>query len=369
MRRQVIASAAMALFMTFDGGDLAVAQEAGGGTSGTPQTTTPPATTSPAPPAGQTTTPQTATPPTTTPTPTTPGQTTAPGAQGTKLPEVQVIQEQPKPKPKPVEQAVKPKKTPTPVAAQAAPPPPAVAATAPEGPSYAVPVESDMVKMSPIGSEIPLEKVPHSVSQLNSADIARDKTVMVQEALTTRVPGIVIGDLQGNQFQTNVQFRGFEASPVNGVAQGLAVYQNGVRINEAFGDIVNWDFLPTNAINNITVMTGNPVFGLNALGGSISIDMKNGFNFHGADVDTEFGSFGRKQVSTEAGMQSGGMAIYGSFEAINDDGFRDFSEAEIRRGYADVGIRNENSEFHFNFTGADNKVGVTSAAPEAASRN
>ena len=365
MRRQVIASAAMALFMTFDGGDLAVAQEAGGGTSGTPQTTTPPATTSPAPPAGQTTTPQTATPPTTTPTPTTPGQTTAPGAQGTKLPEVQVIQEQPKPKPKPVEQAVKPKKTPTPVAAQAAPPPPAVAATAPEGPSYAVPVESDMVKMSPIGSEIPLEKVPHSVSQLNSADIARDKTVMVQEALTTRVPGIVIGDLQGNQFQTNVQFRGFEASPVNGVAQGLAVYQNGVRINEAFGDIVNWDFLPTNAINNITVMTGNPVFGLNALGGSISIDMKNGFNFHGADVDTEFGSFGRKQVSTEAGMQSGGMAIYGSFEAINDDGFRDFSEAEIRRGYADVGIRNENSEFHFNFTGADNKVGVTSAAPEA----
>ena len=59
----------------------------------------------PAPPAGQTTTPQTTTPPTTTPTPTTPGQTTAPGAQGTKLPEVQVIQEQPKPKPKPVKQA------------------------------------------------------------------------------------------------------------------------------------------------------------------------------------------------------------------------------------------------------------------------
>ena len=144
MRRQVIASAAaLALFMTFDGGDFAVAQEAGGGTSGTPQTTTPPATTSPAPPAGQTTTPQTTTPPTTTPTPTTPGQTTAPEAQGTKLPEVQVIQEQPKPKPKPVKQAVKPKKKPTPVAAQPAPPPPAEAAAAPEGPSYAEPVKSD----------------------------------------------------------------------------------------------------------------------------------------------------------------------------------------------------------------------------------
>ena len=350
MRRQVIASAAaLALFTTFDGAGFAIAQDTGGG-AGTPQTTSPPATTPPA----------TATPPPAA------GQTTTPEAPSAKLPEVQVIQEQPKPKPKPVKQAAKPKPKAAPaVTAQPAPPPPAEAAAAPEAPSYAVPVEANMVKMSPIGSEIPLQKVPNSVSQLNAADIARDDTVMVQEALTTRVPGIVVGDFQGNQFQTNVQYRGFEASPVNGVAQGLAVYQNGVRINEAFGDTVNWDFLPTNAINNITVMTGNPVFGLNAIGGSISIDMKNGFNFHGADVDTEFGSFGRKQVSTEAGMQSGGMAIYGSFEAINDDGFRDFSDAEIRRGYADVGIRNENSEFHFNFTGADNKVGVTSAAPEA----
>ena len=114
MRRQAFASAAaLALFMTFDGGGFAVAQEAGGGTSGTPQTTTPPATISPAPPAGQTTPPQTTTPPTTTPTPTTPGQTAAPEAQGTKLPEVQVIQEQPKPKPKSVKQESKPKKKPT----------------------------------------------------------------------------------------------------------------------------------------------------------------------------------------------------------------------------------------------------------------
>ena len=166
--------------------------------------------------------------------------------------------------------------------------------------------------------------MPNSVSQLNCGrHRARQDSDGPGGAYDPR-PGHRHWRFQGNQFQTNVQFRGFEASPVNGVAQGLAVYQNGVRINEAFGDTVNWDFLPTNAINNITVMTGNPVFGLNAIGGSISIDMKNGFNFHGADVDTEFGSFGRKQVSTEAGMQSGGMAIYGSFEAINDDGFRDF---------------------------------------------
>ncbi len=228
----------------------------------------------------------------------------------------------------------------------------------------AEPVESNVVKMSPVGGTIPVEKVPGSVYQMNSSDIQRDGSVMLQESLQTQVPGLILDDLQGNQFQTSIQFRGFEASPVNGVPQGLAVYQNGVRINEAFGDIVNWDFLPSNAVNNVAVVVGNPVFGLNALGGAVVVDMKDGFNYQGWDVDTRFGSFGRKQVSTEAGYRSGNWAAYGAFEAINDDGFRDFSDAEVRRGYFDLGVKGDNAEFHFNFTGADNNVGVTAAAPE-----
>ncbi len=274
-----------------------------------------------------------------------------PPPAGEKLPEVQVIQEQQKAKPKPVKQAKKPK--------------PAVAPVAVSEPPFAEPVEANAVKMSPLGgSEIPVNKVPGSVFQMNSSDIKRDGTVIIQDALQSQVPGLIVTDIQGNQFQTDIQYRGFEASPVNGVAQGLAVYQNGVRINEAFGDIVNWDFLPSNAINNVALVTGNPVFGLNALGGSIVIDMKDGFNYQGAEIDTRFGSFGRKQVSTEAGYRSGNWGIYGAFEAINDDGFRDFSDAEVRRGYFDLGVKGERAEFHFNFTGADNHVGVTAAAPE-----
>ncbi|MBS0240196.1 MAG: TonB-dependent receptor [Proteobacteria bacterium] len=274
-----------------------------------------------------------------------------PPPAGEKLPEVQVIQEQQKAKPKPVKHTKKPT--------------PAAAPVAVSAPPVAEPVEADAVKMSPLGgSEIPVNKVPGSVFQMNSSDIKRDGTVIIQDALQSQVPGLIVTDLQGNQFQTDIQYRGFEASPVNGVAQGLAVYQNGVRINEAFGDVVNWDFLPSNAINNVALVTGNPVFGLNALGGSIVIDMKDGFNFQGADIDTRFGSFGRKQVSAEAGYRSGNWGVYGAFEAINDDGFRDFSDAEVRRGYFDLGVKGDNAEFHFNFTGADNHVGVTAAAPE-----
>ena len=103
-------------------------------------------------------------------------------------------------------------------------------------------------------------------------------------------------------FQPNVQFRGFVASPVAGTPQGLAVYQNGVRINEAFGDTVNWDLIPTAAIQSVTVVTNNPAFGLNALGGAVNVQMKDGFNYHGAEIDThgrlvrthpEFGAVGQ----------------------------------------------------------------------------
>lgn len=333
MGRQLFASAAaIALFAVFDGAGVAVAQDAGGN-SGTSQN--PPAAADQAPGA----------------------DAQAPGTSGGNLPEVKVIQQQAKPKPaKQAQKKPKPQAAPQPVAATAPETPPETSTS--EGP----PAD---VKMSPFGaSSLPVVKVPGSVTQVTATDLKRDETVIPQEALQARVPGIIVGDLQGNQFQTNVQYRGFEASPVNGVAQGLAVYQNGIRINEAFGDTVNWDFLPSNAINNMTVMSGNPIFGLNALGGAISIEMKDGFNYHGAEVDTRFGSFGRKQVSTEAGQQVGNFAVYGAFEAINDDGFRDFSDAEVRRGYFDLGFKNTWSEFHFNFTGADNHVGVTAAAPE-----
>jgi len=61
--------------------------------------------------------------------------------------------------------------------------------------------------------------------------------------------------------------------------QGLAVYQNGVRINEAFGDTVNWS---PDSDHRDTVrhgVTNNPAFGLNALGGAVNVQMKNGFNY------------------------------------------------------------------------------------------
>lgn len=212
-------------------------------------------------------------------------------------------------------------------------------------------------------SGIDPEKVPASVNIVDANQIKQTGSLNVSDALQKYVPGVLVNEVAGNPFQPNVEFRGFVASPVAGTPQGLAVYQNGVRVNEAFGDTVNWDLIPTAAIKSVTVVTNNPAFGLNALGGAVNVQMKDGFNYHGAEIDTMGGSFGRVQSSAQWGKQVDNFAVYGALEGLHDDGFRNFSASNVRRFYGDVGYRNDTSEFHVNMGAADNNFGATATAP------
>ena len=220
------------------------------------------------------------------------------------------------------------------------------------------------VPMSPVkGSDIPLDKVPAAVGQVTSGEIERSGSPAIEQAIQQNVPGAIISDVNGNPFQTNIEFRGFTASPVEGVPQGLAVYQNGVRINEVFGDTVNWDLIPSTAINSIAVVTGNPLYGLNALGGAINVTMKDGFGFQGVESDTRVGSYGRFQEFLQLGKQIDNFAAYGAFEGVWDQGWRHFSPSEVRRAYVDLGVKDKNTELHINFTGAESALGVVGPTP------
>src|SRR3954471_13283166 len=214
------------------------------------------------------------------------------------------------------------------------------------------------------GSGIDVDKVPASVNVIDAAQTDRVRSANIADALQQYVPGIIVNEVGGNPFQPDVQFRGFVASPVAGTPQGLAVYQNGVRVNEAFGDTVNWDLIPTAAIQSVAVVTNNPAFGLNALGGAVNVLMKNGFNYHGAEINTMGGSFGRIQSSAQWGKQiDNNFAVYGALEGLHDNGFRNFSAADVRRFYGDVGYKNDVSEFHLNLGVADNKFGAAATTP------
>jgi outer membrane receptor protein involved in Fe transport len=181
-------------------------------------------------------------------------------------------------------------------------------------------------------------KIPANVQVVTSRQIEQTGTPNLIDALDRRLSSVAVTDVAGNPFQATLTYRGFVASSVPGTPQGLAVYQNGIRINEAFGDVVNWDLIPTVAIDRTVVFTNNPVFGLNALCGAISIEMKNGFNWQGTEFDLRGGSRGRAMATAQSGQQIGNFATYIALEGINDQGYRQFSPSYVRVSMAILAI-------------------------------
>ncbi len=228
----------------------------------------------------------------------------------------------------------------------------------------------EVVESSPLSrADLDRDKVPANVQSLSAPDFDHAKSPDLLQAIGQHLPGVTLSDQTGNPFQLDLNYRGFTASPVLGTPQGIAVYQNGVRINEVFGDTVNWDLIPEMAIQRMTLVPNNPIYGLNALGGALSLEMKNGFTYQGIEGEVRGGSFGRRAVSGQAGGQNGNWSAYVTADAINDDGWRDHSPSQLRRMYADVGARDDKTEFHVNFTGASNNLaGITVTPIELLSR-
>jgi iron complex outermembrane receptor protein len=234
-------------------------------------------------------------------------------------------------------------------------------AAAPAATLAPTPTESAATAAQP--GAIDRDKVPSNVQTLSTADFDHATAPSLLDAMARGLPGVSLGDQSGNQFQRDLDYRGFIASPVIGTPQGLAVYQNGVRINEMFGDVVNWDFIPETAISRMTLVPSNPVYGLNAIGGALSLEMKNGFTYQGAEGEVTGGSNGRVAASMQAGGQVGNLSGYITADAVNDAGWRDDSPSRLRRVYADFGAQGDQTEFHVTFTGADNFFGAAAATP------
>jgi iron complex outermembrane recepter protein len=223
----------------------------------------------------------------------------------------------------------------------------------------------EVVGVSPVpGGEIAKDKVPSNVETIGARELDHSRAPSLLDGILQSMPGVSLGDQTGNAFQRDLNYRGATASPVLGTPQGIAVYQNGTRINEAFGDVVNWDLIPEMAIARMTLMPNNPLFGLNATGGALSIEMKNGFTYQGAETQLLGGSFGRIQSGAQYGWNNGTYSAYVAAEGAYDRGWRDFSSSsQVRRMYADIGARGDTTEFHLSFTGADNKLGSVAATP------
>jgi outer membrane receptor protein involved in Fe transport len=209
----------------------------------------------------------------------------------------------------------------------------------------------EVIGSSPLlGSGVDRNSVPAETNVLRGDDLTRGGTSPPDavRALTEQVGGVNLDSASGNPNQPTLVFHGFEASALQGTPQGLAVYVNGVRFNQAFGDTVNFDLLPNMAIDAMNLEGSNPVFGLNALGGALNVQLKNGFTYHGGEIEASGGSFTTYAGNFEFGKQSGNTAVYVAASGLHQDGWRDLQSSNIEDFYGDIGWRGDTGELHFN---------------------
>lgn len=223
----------------------------------------------------------------------------------------------------------------------------------------------EVIGVTPIhGIGLPRQKVPANVQIFSPRSASTGQAIDVPELLAGRAASVQTSDAHGGTFQPDLLFRGFSASPLLGASEGLAVYQDGVRVNEPFGDTMNWDALPSSAIASINLIPGsNPLFGLNALGGALSIRTRNGFEHSGRRVSLTTGAFARHTVEAETGGHGATVAYYLTGAVTRDGGWRDFSRSTTRRLFGDLAWRGLRSSVSISVTAAANDLAGNGSAP------
>jgi outer membrane receptor protein involved in Fe transport len=215
-----------------------------------------------------------------------------------------------------------------------------------------------------------IQNVPANVQILNSRTVEQQRQLTLTDHLEQNAGSVTVNAAQGNPHQPDVSFRGFTASPLLGVPQGLSVFQDGVRINEPFGDTVNWDLLPQSAIANMQLIPGsNPAFGLNTLGGALAVYTKSGSAYPGGAVQLSTGSFGRRAVEFEQGGKSGNLDYFVTGNVARDHGWAEHNGSRVQQFFGKVGYQTSDTDLDISLTAADNRLEGTQTLPRYFSEN
>ena len=204
---------------------------------------------------------------------------------------------------------------------------------------------------------LPINMVPSSIQTVNGQEINQQAGVSVADYMVNNLQGVTVNEVGGNPYQLEINFRGYNATPISGNPQGLSVYVDGVRMNQPFSNTVLWDLIPDFSIESMQMVAGsNPVYGLNTLGGAISMQTKSGRTFNKKAIDFSAGSWGRQTSLMEAGgiSEDGSYDYYIGYQHFTEDGWRDYSPSHVNQLFTKVGWESDTSRYEVSYSGAHN---------------
>lgn len=221
------------------------------------------------------------------------------------------------------------------------------------------PTTLDVVGTTPLaGGDLSPEQIPAPVQLATQEDLQKSGSLDLSDFLNRRLGDVNVNENQGNPFQPDVNYRGYTASPLLGTPEGISVYMDGVRLNQPFGDVVSWDLIPKIAISEVTLIPGsNPMFGLNTLGGAISLETRDGHSNPGAMIQVSGGSYGRRAVEGEyGGASKNGLNWYVAGNLFHEDGWRVKSPSDVRQAFGKLGWQRAKTVISLSFAYGDNSL-------------
>jgi outer membrane receptor protein involved in Fe transport len=210
---------------------------------------------------------------------------------------------------------------------------------------------------APIGqASQPRDQIPVPVQGLTDKNLEDSNALDLADLMNKRLTSVYVNENAGNPFQPDINYRGYTASPLLGTPEGLSVYMDGVRQNQPFGDIVSWDLIPKVAIRDMALIPGsNPVYGLNTLGGAVSVQTKDGLTAPGGFLQITGGKFGRRAGEGElGGVLPHGFNYYLAGNLYREDGWRQYSPSEVRQSFAKIGWTNAKTSVYLSGAYANN---------------
>lgn len=224
----------------------------------------------------------------------------------------------------------------------------------------------DVISTTPLhGVEIERNRLPMHTEIATDEEITRQQSLDLSEFLNQRFGSVFLNEAQNNPLQPDLLYRGFVASPLIGLPQGMSVYMDGVRINEPFGDTINWSVIPESAIAGVNLMAGsNPLFGLNTLGGALSVRTKNGFTHPGAEVEVSGGSFDRYTAQASIGGSRENLGYFITANVFDEEGWRDFSPSESKQLFGNLAWQGEAGSLDLTLSLSDSELIGNGALPE-----
>lgn len=201
-----------------------------------------------------------------------------------------------------------------------------------------LPTLESVARITPVAGPGVGSGVPARVQVLGPDEFRAFQPRILPNALHT-VAGFSAYDDLGSPYKLNLSTRGFVASPVVGVPQGVAVFLDGVRMNEPEASQVNFDLLPMDAVERIEVLSGNgSLLGRNALGGAINLVTARGTGPTSGALEMSAGSFGAARGEGHiAGRAQDGVDWYLGGDYNREGGWREATGDAGYQGFVNLG--------------------------------